>query len=154
MKAVHRLRQQIKARNKGKVCYIAGVDRYIFVEFLLVGSGGFIGSGFRYLLATSVQRMFPHVAFPFGTVTVNIIGCFLIGYIANALQVRGIIDPAVQLFLIVGILGGFTTFSAFSYENILLVQDARIDMAMLNAVISVVAGFGAAWLGFQLGRVI
>jgi CrcB protein len=130
------------------------VDRYIFIEFLLVGSGGFIGSGLRYITATSVQRYFPHVAFPFGTVTVNVIGCFLIGYIANALQARGIIDPAVQLFLIVGILGGFTTFSAFSYENVLLAQDAHAGMALLNAVISVVAGFGAAWLGLQVGKVI
>ena len=121
---------------------------------MLVGSGGFIGSALRYFTATSIQRLFPHVSFPFGTVTVNIIGCLLIGYIASTLQARGIIDPAVQLFLIVGILGGFTTFSAFSYENLLLIQDARAGMALLNALISVTAGLAAAWLGFQLGRFI
>ena len=104
-------------------------------------------------MATSVQRMFPHIEFPFGTITVNIIGCFLIGYIANALQLRGIIDPAVQLFLIVGILGGFTTFSAFSYENLLLIQEAKAGMALLNALVSVTAGLAAAWLGFVLARV-
>ena len=89
------------------------MGRILLAEFMLVGAGGFIGSGLRYVVAVSVQRTFPLSAFPYGTVTVNVIGCFLIGYIANWLQLRGLGDPAIRLFLIAGILGGFTTFSAF-----------------------------------------
>jgi CrcB protein len=129
------------------------MDRILLAEFMMVGAGGFIGSGLRYVVAISVQRLFPFSAFPYGTVTVNVIGCFLIGYIANALELRGLGDPAIRLFLIAGILGGFTTFSAFSYENLVLLQDARPVLALANILVQVTAGFGAAWAGFQIARV-
>jgi CrcB protein len=129
------------------------MGRLFFTEFMLVGAGGFIGSGLRYTVAISVQRMFPAAAFPYGTAAVNIIGCFFIGYLATTLETRELGEPALKLFLLAGILGGFTTFSAFSYENLLLVQNSKALVALMNVLVQVTAGFIAAWAGFQLGRV-
>jgi CrcB protein len=129
------------------------LEPVIFAEFLMVGAGGFLGSGLRYVLATSVQRLFSYSDFPYGTLIVNIIGCLFIGYLASVAETRGVIDTALRLFLLAGVLGGFTTFSAFSLENLLLLQDSKVLLAMLNIVVQVVAGLGAAWLGFQLARV-
>lgn len=129
------------------------MGRLFFAEFLMVGAGGFLGSGLRYTLVISVQRLFPATSFPYGTVTVNLIGCFLIGYLATTLETRELAEPALKLFLLAGLLGGFTTFSAFSYENLLLVQNSRAGLALLNVGVQVIFGFMAAWAGFQLGRV-
>ena len=128
------------------------MERLLLSEFLMVGAGGFLGSGLRYVVATSTQRLFPLSAFPYGTVTVNVVGCLLIGYLATLLESRALLDPMLRLFLLVGLLGGFTTFSAFSYENLLLTQDAKAGLALLNVLVQVVAGFFAAWLGVLLGR--
>ena len=128
------------------------MERMLFTEFLIVGAGGFIGSGLRFVMTVYVQRMFPNSPFPYGTATVNIIGCLLIGYLGALILTREVIDPAFRLFLVVGVLGGFTTFSAFSFENLMFIQDSRFMLAVLNVVVQVVAGFLAAWLGFQLAR--
>lgn len=128
------------------------MGRFIFYEFLLVGAGGFIGSGLRYVVATSTQRLFPYSVFPYGTVTVNVLGCFLIGYLFHTLETRELFDPALKLFLLAGVLGGFTTFSAFSLENLLLAQDSRATIALLNIGVQVVLGFAAAWAGMALAR--
>ena len=128
------------------------MERALAFEVLLVGAGGFIGSALRYLTASFVQRLFAVTLFPYGTIAVNVIGCFLIGYLATALDTRGLMDGGLRLFLIVGILGGFTTFSAFSYENLLLVQNARAGLALVNILVQVTAGFIAAWAGWQLAR--
>ncbi len=130
------------------------MDRVLFTEFLTVGAGGFLGSGLRFVTTAYVQRLFPNSPFPYGTATVNIIGCLLIGFLGAIVITREAIDPALRLFLIVGILGGFTTFSAFAFENLMFVQDSRLFLALLNVVVQVVTGFMAAWLGFQLARFI
>jgi CrcB protein len=128
------------------------MERMLFTEFLIVGAGGFIGSGLRFVMTVYIQRMFPNSPFPYGTATVNIIGCLLIGYLGAIILTREIIDPAFRLFLVVGVLGGFTTFSAFSFENLMFIQDSRFMLALSNVVLQVVAGFVAAWVGFQLAR--
>jgi CrcB protein len=130
------------------------MERMLFTEFLIVGAGGFLGSGLRFVTTVYVQRLFPDSPFPYGTATVNIIGCLLIGYLGAIVMTREVIDPALRLFVLVGILGGFTTFSAFAFENLLFVQDSRIFLVLLNVVVQVVAGFIAAWAGFQLARFI
>ena len=129
------------------------MGRFVFIEFLMVGAGGFLGSGLRYVTATSVQRLFPYSAFPYGTVTVNLLGCFLIGYLFQAIELREVVAPALKLFLLAGVLGGFTTFSAFSLENLLLVQDSKAGVALLNIGVQVVLGFLAAWAGLALAKV-
>jgi len=129
------------------------MNRLFFAEFLLVGAGGFLGSGLRYAVVELMRRVFPYSDFPYGTVTVNIVGCFLIGYMATALELRELSEPAFKLLLLAGLLGGFTTFSAFSYENLWLVQNSRVGLAALNVAVQVGAGFLAAWAGFQLAKV-
>ena len=124
-----------------------------FTEFMMVGAGGFIGSGLRYTVAVNVERLFPYSSFPYGTATVNFIGCFFIGYLASTLEVREMFEPALKLFLLAGVLGGFTTFSAFSLENLMLLQNSKASIAALNIVVQVGTGLFAAWGGFQLAKV-
>lgn len=117
-------------------------------SMLAVGVGGFLGSIFRYLIShyinTSAQS-----SFPFGTLTVNIIGSFLIGIIiATALE--GNLHKTTRLFLATGFCGGFTTFSSFSYEFFSLLQHEQIGYAFIYAVASFMLGLAFVWLGFYL----
>jgi CrcB protein len=123
-------------------------------QLLLVGCGGFIGSSLRYALGGFVQRQFPDSDFPFGTISVNLRGCLVFGYLAGAAEQRQLLDAGMRLFLLVGILGGFTTFSTFSYENVVLMQDAEYFKMLANVVIQVVIGFSAAWAGLAAARMI
>lgn len=120
---------------------------------LIVALGGGLGSLLRYLAAMTVGR-FHTGSFPTGTLVVNVVGCLMIGGLAGALDVKGV-DPAhaVRLFLLTGILGGFTTFSAFGYETLVLLR-SDLHMAALNVFLQLVLGIGAAALGFGLAHVI
>lgn len=115
-------------------------------NFLIVGLGGAIGSMLRY----GTYLLFPVKDFPLATLTVNIIGSFIIGLVIAL----GIKDESFlnnwKLFLATGICGGFTTFSAFSAENIAMLQNGKITSALLYISASIVAGIIAAWLGFKL----
>lgn len=115
-------------------------------NFLLVGLGGAAGSMLRY----AVYVLFPVKDFPLATLLVNIIGSFIIGaVIAYSISSEFFLNNW-KLFLATGICGGFTTFSAFSAENILLLQNGKYGIAMLYIILSVVTGIAAAWLGFKL----
>ncbi|MDZ4844333.1 MAG: fluoride efflux transporter CrcB [Chitinophagales bacterium] len=115
---------------------------------LLVGAGGFIGSVLRYLAAQFVQNKFLS-AFPFGTLSVNVIGCFAIGIIF-ALAEKGNLSAEWRLFLATGICGGFTTFSAFSIETISLMKEGQMTGAFLYILASIALGLGATFLGIVL----
>ena len=112
---------------------------------LAIGLGSFIGGISRYLLSQFVQSKFLS-AFPFGTLAVNVIGCFLIGLIYS-LSERGNITMEWRLFLATGILGGFTTFSAFSNETMAMLRDTQYWHASLYVISSVVVGLIATFLG-------
>lgn len=119
---------------------------------LIVGSGGFFGSAARHLLATWVQTSWSKVAFPVGTLAVNGAGCLLIGLLAGVLEHRPDPAPAARLFLMIGVLGGFTTFSSFAYETLGLARDAQLLRALANVAAQVVVGLGAAGLGWLVAR--
>jgi CrcB protein len=121
-------------------------------QVLLVGIGGFIGSALRFSVYAGVQRWLPQFGLPLGTLTVNILGCLAIGYVAGFLGIRQSIDTATALFLMVGVLGGFTTFSAYALEALMLSQNGMLFKAALLVCLQVVFGLAAAWLGFQLVR--
>lgn len=110
----------------------------------LVGIGGAIGSILRYLASTGIQNKFLS-AFPYGTMFVNISGCFLIGII-YALAARSNISPEWRLLLATGICGGYTTFSTFSYESMSLLRDGEIFYATAYITVSVVLGLLATFL--------
>jgi CrcB protein len=118
---------------------------------LLVFVGGGIGSVCRYAMATTVQRAFPG-PFPLGTFLVNLAGCFAIGVVGALGLERAAISPEARTFLMVGILGGFTTFSSYAWESLGLL-DVK-DFARASAYLggSVVCGLAGAWLGRALGR--
>jgi CrcB protein len=115
---------------------------------LLVGAGGFVGSVARFTLSGFVQRMAPASSFPFGTLAVNVAGCLAIGFLGGMLEIRQMLTPTTRLFVMIGLLGGFTTFSTFAYETLGLAHGAELGRALLNAVAQLVLGLGAAWLGY------
>ena len=121
-------------------------------QILIVGLGGFVGSSLRFVISGWVQRVDPVSQFPYGILTVNVIGCLLIGLLGGLAEFRGVLDPGQRLFLLIGILGGFTTFSTFAFETFELAQDAETVRALLNTMLHVVLGFGAAWLGYVVAR--
>ena len=120
--------------------------------FLLVGIGGFIGSYLRYFISVQIEQKLLS-PFPFGTFTVNVIGCFIIG-VLYALSTRYNLAPEYRLLLATGFCGGFTTFSSFSIEGIVLLQDAQFLYGFLYAGLSLIVGFFAAWLGLTLVKLL
>jgi CrcB protein len=117
---------------------------------LAVAFGGALGSLARWWLSGVVQR-WTGSAFPWGTFAVNALGSLAIGLLAAFALERALVSPAVRLFLIVGILGGFTTFSAFSYETVALLRDGQWLGAVGYVGGSVVIGVGAALVGLAIG---
>jgi CrcB protein len=114
---------------------------------LLVALGGALGSVARWLVSGWVQRLAPSSTFPWGTFAVNAAGSFAIGLLMVLALERALISPATRVFLVTGILGGFTTFSAFSWESLALVRDAQWPAALAYMLGSLVVGFAAAFAG-------
>ena len=108
--------------------------------------GGGIGAAARYWLSGAVYQWLPS-DFPYGNLVVNITGCFLIGVLMAVLQERFLVNPSLRVFLVIGILGGFTTFSSFSYETIALVKDMEYLHASINIVATVVGCLIATFAG-------
>ena len=114
---------------------------------LVIGAGSFIGGIMRYLLSQIIQSRFLST-FPFGTLGINILGCFLIGLIFG-LSERGNITMEWRLFMATGILGGFTTFSAFSNESIAMLRDGQLWYAFVYITASVFIGLLATFTGIS-----
>jgi fluoride exporter len=115
-------------------------------HFFLVGLGGALGSMLRYAATISITAKY----FPTATFVINIIGSFIIGVVL-ALSIKNeLFLNNWKLFFATGICGGFTTFAAFSAENVLLLQNEKYFIAMLYIALSIVLGIGAAWLGYNI----
>lgn len=119
-------------------------------QMLLVGLGGFIGSIARYQLGGVILHHSADWRFPLSTFCINVSGCLVIGALAALAEHLNCFSPGVRLFLFTGVLGGFTTFSAFGYEGVFLLRRGEIAVAAAYAGFSVVCGFAAVWLGFKL----
>lgn len=119
-----------------------------------VGAGGFLGSVGRYLVSGYVQDLSRSVVFPFGTLAVNILGCFLIGFLSHLAETRGIFSVEARMMLITGMLGGFTTFSTFGNETFFLFRSGESLFGLLNLGIHITLGLFAVWLGQSLVYVI
>ena len=115
-------------------------------NFLLVGLGGGIGSMLRFGTALLINNKL----FPYATFAVNIIGCFIIGVVFALSFKEGALSNNWKVFLTAGICGGFTTFSAFSLENMELLQSGKYGMAIAYIGLSIILGIGATFLGYQL----
>lgn len=116
-------------------------------NILLVGIGGFIGSVLRYLASGYVQQIMNNNGFPYGTLAVNVIGCFIIGLLSQYGESRGAFSNESQAFIFIGILGGFTTFSSFGNETLNLVRNSQMMNAFANICANVILGLLAVWLG-------
>ena len=116
-------------------------------RIVLVALGGAIGSVLRYGLSGGVHRVLRGGTFPFGTLVVNVAGCLAVGLMAQLAESRGAFTTETRVFVIVGLLGGFTTFSAFGNETIALARKPELDLALVNVAAQLVLGLGAVWLG-------
>jgi CrcB protein len=119
----------------------------------LVGLGGLLGSVGRYWLAGVVQRL-NGTDFPLGTLAVNVLGSFVVAFVMVLSLERGAVGANGRLFLTIGLCGGFTTMSTFSYETLALVRDGQTTFALANVAATVGASLTAAWLGQAVGRVL
>jgi len=125
------------------------------IQILLVGIGGFAGSVFRYTLSLWMSdRVASSSSFPLGTFTVNVIGCFIIGLLAGLLIISGEISEKARLFVVVGFLGGFTTFSAFSFESLNLLRSGHSITALTYMLLTLVITLLVTCLGYIIGRAI
>lgn len=118
-------------------------------RFSLIFIGGGCGCLLRYVVAGWAQRL-GNGSFPSGTLAVNLIGCLLIGFLASLLTGPYLIREQYRLAILVGLLGGFTTFSTYSWETVSLTNDREFIQAVLNVLVSNGAGLIAAWLGSRV----
>jgi CrcB protein len=116
-------------------------------NILWIGLGGFLGSILRYIVSGAIHQWHKGIDFPYGTLVVNLIGCLLIGTLSQVAETRGIIGPQTRMFLFIGVLGSFTTFSTFGNETLNLVFDRNGLLALANVGLHIFAGLAAVWLG-------
>ncbi len=117
------------------------------VKVLAIGCGGFIGAVLRYVVSGVIQNLSRSVSFPFGTLGVNLIGCYLIGLFACLAETHNVFSPEMRLFLLIGILGSFTTYSTFGNETLDILRNREALRAISNIVLHVILGLLAVWLG-------
>ena len=124
-------------------------------KLILIFLGSGLGGVLRYVLSGWVQNWTTE-SFPTGTLVVNVIGCFAIGFLSQAFTAPGGMGLAIKeeyrIAIIIGIIGGFTTFSAFGKETLSLAADREMMLAALNLILSVALGFGAVWIGTRLAE--
>lgn len=121
-------------------------------EALAVGAGGFVGAVLRYWVSGVVYQVIAAPRLPWGTLVVNALGCFAIGLLGGLVDERGLLTPGTRLFMMIGLLGGFTTFSTFGYETLALLRQQALLAATANVTLQVAACLAAAWGGLTLSR--
>lgn len=121
-------------------------------SLIWVGLGGSIGSMFRFYIGHLFSKMSLFTHYPIGTFMVNVIGCFIAGFLSEYLGKNGNVDPTYRYILISGFCGGFTTFSALGLESMAMMESGRIIEFLGYTLLSIVVGFGACFIGMYLGR--
>jgi CrcB protein len=123
-------------------------------KILWVLVGGAFGTGCRYGLSSLVYLVVKQPIFPYANLIINVSGSFVIGLLGELFEARVLISPTVRVALLTGVLGGYTTFSSFSFETFSLVRDGQWLLAALNAAGSVVLGLAAVWAGVRLAQMV
>lgn len=121
------------------------------LQLLVVMLGGGLGAVARYMVSTSINEKVSS-GFPFGTLTVNVVGSFAMGFLAMWLVENLGLNPLMRLAIFVGFLGAFTTFSTFSMETLNLFEEGFVMKAFLNMFVNVALSVLAVWLGMMLGK--
>lgn len=121
-------------------------------NFLIVGLGGALGSMGRYGLLLFVEKTFSHPWFPYATLSSNIVGCILIGLLRGLNENKGYFSDDVALFLFIGVLGGFTTFSAFGFETFKIANEGHIVGAVINVAVQLTVCLLGVVVGYSLSK--
>lgn len=122
-------------------------------RLLLIGLAGFVGTIARYWLSGWTARRFGET-FPVGTLVVNLLGCFFAGLLAYLLFERFLVSQTTRTVLLIGLLGGFTTFSSFGLQSFNQLRDGEVGLALLNIFVSNAAGLLMVWLGYTMAKVV
>ena len=120
------------------------------IHAVVIGSGGFLGALARYGLSGLVNRQLPLATYPYGTLVVNLLGCLMIGLVVGLTESRQLLGPEMSMFALIGILGGFTTFSTFAYETFTMIRNDETLRAVTNVGGHVLIGLACVWLGYSL----
>lgn len=120
-------------------------------KIALIGFAGLIGTVARYWLSGWVAQRFGET-FPTGTLVVNLSGCFLVGFLFQLTEERFLVQPALRTALLIGLLGGYTTFSSFAMQTLTLLRDGEWMLATMNVLISNVLGLVLVWAGYSLSK--
>lgn len=120
-------------------------------KVLLIGLAGLAGTLFRYWLSGLVARQYGET-FPWGTLVVNVVGCFLAGALYYLLEERFLVSPTLRSVVLIGLLGGFTTFSSFGLQTFTLLRDGEFALATLNVTLSNFLGLLMVWIGYSLAK--
>ena len=122
-------------------------------KLFLVGLGGFVGTLVRYWLSGFFASRYGET-FPLGTLVVNALGCFVIGFLFYLFYDRSLASPTARTVVLIGLLGGFTTFSSYGLQTFTLLRDGELFLALVNIVASNVLGLGLVWVGYVLAKAI
>ena len=120
------------------------------IHALIVGSGGFVGALARYGLSGFVHRQLPLATFPYGTLAVNLLGCLLVGLVAGLVESRQLFSPEIRVFALIGVLGGFTTFSTFGFETFAMLREGEFLRAGLSVAAHLLLGLTLVWMGYAV----
>jgi CrcB protein len=121
-------------------------------RYLVVLAGGALGTVCRYFLSTVVYSLLKKPTFPWANLIINVTGSFAIGLLAELFDTRLLVSPNTRIAVLTGVLGGYTTFSSFSYETYALIRDGEAELAALNVGGSILLGLGAVWAGIRLAQ--
>jgi CrcB protein len=122
--------------------------------YLLAGLGGFLGAMLRFGVGGLINRVKQGASFPYETLVINVVACLAIGFLATLSEARGVIGGGTRVFLFIGFLGGFSTFSTFGYESFQLIRDGQMLALASSVVLQVVLGIGAVWAGAALTQLL
>jgi fluoride exporter len=116
-------------------------------------AGGALGTGLRYSLSTLIYSKISEPTFPYANFVINVSGSFMIGLLFELFETRALVSPTMRVAVLTGVLGGYTTFSSFSFETYALLRDGEVSRGILNAAGSVLLGLAAVWLGMRLAQI-
>jgi len=122
-------------------------------KLFLIGLAGFIGTLSRYWMSGVVARRYGET-FPMGTLAVNLVGCFLVGLLFYTLEERFLVNQTARTVVLIGFLGGFTTFSSFGMQTFTLLKDGEVGFAILNITASNFVGLLLVWAGYTVAKVL
>jgi CrcB protein len=120
---------------------------------IFIALAGLVGTLLRYWLSGFVARQYGET-FPWGTMAVNLIGCLLTGVVFCLTEERFLVSPTLRTVVLIGLLGGFTTFSSYGLQTFTLLRDGEFGFAILNVIASNILGLFMVWIGYVLGRVL